>query len=159
MHLPTKYAQTTHVSDAYLSGRLLYFTLRLRDQRNMWMQDGCKAYMASNGSCFMATWLNFKNHLLEVGLTQFNHRETVALWMLTTVGLFCSIMYELIGIEVGEGPITYDFTQHWGSITTLHDFGGDLVRPLDIFFWVLTISWSWLFGSYVKWPLANVVLV
>jgi len=40
---------------------------RLRDQRSMWMQYGCKVYMdfymASNGSCF-------KNHLLEVGLTQ-----------------------------------------------------------------------------------------
>ena len=35
------------------------FTLRLRDQWSMWMQDGCKvymdSYMASNGSCFMVT--------------------------------------------------------------------------------------------------------
>jgi hypothetical protein len=34
------------------------------------MQDGCKvcmdSYMASNGSCFMVTWIIFKNHLLEV---------------------------------------------------------------------------------------------
>ena len=33
------------------------FTLRLRDQRSTWMQDGCQvymdSYMASNGSCFM----------------------------------------------------------------------------------------------------------
>ena len=28
------------------------------------------SYMASNGSCFMVTWIIFKNHLLEVGLTQ-----------------------------------------------------------------------------------------
>jgi len=39
------------------------------------MQDGCKvymdSYMASNGSCFMVTWTNFKNHLLEVGLYNF----------------------------------------------------------------------------------------
>ena len=28
------------------------------------------SYMASNGSCFMVTWTIFKNHLLEVGLTQ-----------------------------------------------------------------------------------------
>jgi hypothetical protein len=38
------------------------------------MQDGCKvymdSYMSSNGSCFMVTWTIFKNHLLEVGLTQ-----------------------------------------------------------------------------------------
>ncbi len=27
-------------------------------------------------------------------------------------------------------------------MTTLHDFGGVLGRPLDTFFWALTISWS-----------------
>jgi hypothetical protein len=45
------------------------------------MQDGCKVYMDSymtlNGSRFMVTWTVFKNHLLEVGLTQ--NREIVAL--------------------------------------------------------------------------------
>ena len=60
------------------------------------MQDGCKAYMdsymASNGSCFMTTWTVFKNHLLEVGLTQ--NRETMALRTLTTVGFFYFIMHE-----------------------------------------------------------------
>ena len=38
------------------------------------MQDGCNVYMdscmASNGLCFMVTWTLFKNHVLEVGLTQ-----------------------------------------------------------------------------------------
>ena len=57
------------------------------------MQDGCKVYMALNGSCFMVTWIVFKNHFLEVGLTQ-NHWETMALRTLTTVGLFCFIMCE-----------------------------------------------------------------
>ena len=60
------------------------------------MQDGCKvymvSYMVSNGPRFMATWIIFKNHLLEVGLTQ--NRETMALRMLTTVGLFYFIMCE-----------------------------------------------------------------
>jgi hypothetical protein len=28
------------------------------------------SYMASNGAGFMVTWIIFKNHLLEVGLTQ-----------------------------------------------------------------------------------------
>ena len=32
----------------------------------------------------------------------------------------------------------------WGFVTTLHDFGGVLGQPLDTFFWVLTISWSFL---------------
>ena len=72
------------------------FTLRLRDQQSVWMQDGCKVYvdfcMASNGSCFTVTWTIFKNHLLEVGLTQ--NWETVTLDTLTTVGLFYFIMFE-----------------------------------------------------------------
>ena len=72
------------------------FTLRLRDQRSMWMQDGCEVYMnfymTSNGSCFMVNWIIFKNHLLEVGLTQ--NRETMALQTLTTVGLFYIILCE-----------------------------------------------------------------
>jgi hypothetical protein len=56
----------------------------------MWMQDGCKvytdSYMASNESCFMVTWTLFKNHLLEVSLTQ--NQKTMPLRKLTTVGLF-----------------------------------------------------------------------
>ena len=39
-----------------------------------WMEDECKvymkSYMASNGSRFMVSWTIFKNHLLEVRLTQ-----------------------------------------------------------------------------------------
>jgi hypothetical protein len=72
------------------------FTLHLRDQRSMWMQDGCNvyvdSYMASYGSCFMVTWTIFKNHFLEVGLTQ--NQETIALGMLTTIELFYFVMYE-----------------------------------------------------------------
>ena len=72
------------------------FTLRLMDQRRKWMQDGCRvyvdSYMASNGSCFMLTWIIFKNHLLEVGLAQ--NRETMTLQTFTTVDLFYSIMCE-----------------------------------------------------------------
>ena len=30
----------------------------------------------------------------------------------------------------------------WGSVTTLHDFGGVSGRPLGTFVWALTISWS-----------------
>jgi NADH:ubiquinone oxidoreductase subunit 2 (subunit N) len=60
------------------------------------MQDGHKvymdSYMASNGSCSMLTWIIFKNHFLEVDPTQ--NRETMALRMLTIVGLFYFIMSE-----------------------------------------------------------------
>ena len=72
------------------------FTLRLRDQRSVWMQDGCKlymdSYMATNRSCFMVTWTIFKTHLLEVGLTQ--SRETMAHRTLTSVDLFYFTMCE-----------------------------------------------------------------
>ena len=68
------------------------FTLHLRDQHNIWMQDGCKVYIASNKSCFMVIWTIFKNHLLEVGLTQ--NREIVALQTFTTINLFYFIMCE-----------------------------------------------------------------
>ena len=74
----------------------VHFTLRLRDQRSMRMQDGCKvymdSYMASNWSCFMAAWSVFKNYLLEVDLTQI--QETVALRTLTTVDLFYFVVCE-----------------------------------------------------------------
>ena len=40
-------------------------------------------------------------------------------------------------------------------MTTLHDFGGVLGRPLDTFFWALTISWSRLLAS---WLVCEVIL-
>jgi hypothetical protein len=49
-------------------------------------------YMASNGSCFVVTWIIFKDKFLEVNLTS-NH-ETVALQTFTTVDLFHFIMCE-----------------------------------------------------------------
>jgi hypothetical protein len=49
-------------------------------------------YLASNGSCFMVTWTNFKNHLLEVGLTQ--DQDTMILRTLIAVDIFYSIMCE-----------------------------------------------------------------
>ena len=38
-------------------------------------------------------------------------------------------------------------------MTTLDDVGVVLGRPLDPFFWTLTISWSRLLARGVKWPL------
>ena len=84
----------------------------LRDQRTRWMQDGCKStwisYMASNGSCFMVTWIVLKYHLLKVGLTQ--NWETMALWMLITIDwlyfIMCEDPHEWKIIEIAFG---------WGS--------------------------------------------
>ena len=73
------------------------------------MQDGCKvymvSYMASNRSCFMVTWIIFKNHLLEVGLTQ--SRESMTFRTLITVDLFyfnmCENPHESTFIETTSG--------------------------------------------------------
>ena len=84
------------------------FTLRLMDQRSMCIQDGCKVYTALNGSCFMVTWIIFRNYLLEAGLTQ--NWETMALRTLTIIGLFYFIMCEdlhelnLVKKNIGWGP-------------------------------------------------------
>jgi hypothetical protein len=48
--------------------------------------------VASNGSCVMVTGTSFKNHLLEVGLTQ--NWETMTLRTLTIVDLFYFIICE-----------------------------------------------------------------
>jgi hypothetical protein len=50
------------------------------------------SYVASNASCFMVTWTNFKNHLLDIGLTP--NQETTTLRTLTNDELFYFIMFE-----------------------------------------------------------------
>ena len=118
-----------------------------------WMCDGCKVYMdsyvASNGSCFKVTWTILKNRLLHLGLTQ--NQETMALWTLITVGLFYCIMCEdshkqkVIEIAFGWGP------RHIWLHTTLEDpWPHHMILVVcwnglwKLFFWALTISWSWL---------------
>ena len=137
------------------------FTLCLRDQRSMWMQDGCKvsmdSYMASNGSRFMVTWSIFQNHLLEVGLTQ--NRETTTLWTLTTVDAFYLIMCEdpreqkFIEIAFGWGP------SHIWLHTTLEGpwphymiFGGCVGTAFGHFHLGSHNFTVTAFGSCVKWP-------
>ena len=48
-----------------------------------------------------------------------------------------------------QSPTTSHYTS--GSVTTLHDFGGVLGRPLVTFFWALTNSWSKALGLCVKY--------
>jgi hypothetical protein len=138
---------------------------RLRDQRSMWMWDGCKStcmdsYMASNGSYFMVTWPIFKNHFLEVSLTQ--NRKTMAFQTLTIVDIFDFIIYVRAHMNRKtrksiwfEGPSHMASHYTWGFVTTLHDFGGVLGRPLDTFFWGLTISWSRLLARVWSGPKTN----
>ena len=137
------------------------FTLRLRDQRSMWMQGGCKvyvdSYMASNGSCFMVTWAIFKNHLLEVGPTQ----QPVDHGTPNAHNCWFILFYHVWGpawIQIPCNSIWLRAWSHmashynWGSVITLHDIGGVLGRPLDTLFWALTISWSRLLARVWSGP-------
>ena len=111
------------------------FTIRLRDQHSKWMQYGCKvymeSYMTSNGSCFMVTWIIFKNHLLEVGLTQ--NTMTKALWTLTTVDLFYFIMCETRMNEIHWYSIWLKAQSHMASPTL------EGPRP---HYMILDVSWD-----------------
>ena len=92
-------------------------------------------------------------------LTQ--NRETMALRTLKTVGF--SYFSGPAWIEIHWNSIWLRARDIWlshytcGSVTTLHEFGGELGRPLDTFFWALTISWSrllahmWNDPKYHKW--------
>ena len=139
----------------------VHFTLRSRDQRSMWMQDECKvymdSYMASNGSCFMVTWTILKNHLLEVDFntnlgdpgTPNAHNRWFILFYHVWGPAWIKIHWNSIWLRA-RSHMTSHYT--WGSVTTLHDFGGVLGRPLDTFFWALTISWSRLLARVWSGP-------
>ena len=116
------------------------------------MQDGCKVYMdfcmASNGSWFMVTWIIFKNHLMEVDLTQ--NQETVALRnahnhlvfsILSCVRMRMNRIF--IGIAFGWGPghirLHASLEGPWPHYMILEVV---LERPLDTFFTALTTPWS-----------------
>ena len=118
----------------------------------MWMQDGCEvyvdSYMASNESCFMVTWTTFKNRPLEGrpnkkkprdhGIPNAHNRRFILfyhVWGPTWI----KIHWNSIWLRA-RSHMTSHYT--WGSVTTLHDFGSVLGRPLDTFFWALTLSWS-----------------
>ena len=113
--------------------------------------------MTSNGSCFMVTYIIFKNHLLEVGLTQkpgdHGTRKAHSRWVI----LFYHV-WEPAWIETHWNGTWLRARSHmashytWESVTTLHDVGGVLGRPLDNFFWALTISWSQLLARVWSGP-------
>ena len=134
----------------------LFHLLHFIDQRNVWLQDdGCKvymdSYMTSNGSCFMITWVSFKNHLLEVGLTQ--NQETMALQTLTTVFSFFIMCEDPHWNSIWLRAWSHMRSHYtWRSMTIVHDFGGVLGRSLDPFFSALTISWSQLLARVWSGP-------
>jgi hypothetical protein len=78
------------------------------------MPDGCKvyvdSYMASNGSCFMVTWIIFNNHLLEVGLTQ--NWETMHFEHSQPFIYYISPFHSHIGLVPHPHPIDHSGRQH-----------------------------------------------
>ena len=139
----------------------VHFTLNLRDQQSMSMQDGCRVYMATRGLCFMVSWTIFKNHLLKAGLTQ--NMETMAFQTLTTIDfiLFSQVWghtwREFYWLAFGWWPITYAFALHLRvrNHTTWWFRRCVLGRPSDTFFRALTISWSWLLTHVWSDPRAH----
>ena len=111
----------------------------------MWMRDGCKIL---HGLHHAIKWFMFHGRLdyfhkpLLGGRSWHSERSQPLIY---------SIFYHVQGpawIEIHWNSIGLRARSHmtshytWGSVTTLHDFGGVLGRPLDTFFRALTISWS-----------------
>ena len=127
----------------------------------LWMQDGCKVYMDSFrhgiiGACFTITWTFCKNHFSKVSPTQKPgdngipnaHNRGLVLYYHVWGPVWIGIHWNSIWLRA-RSHMTSHYT--WRLVTTLHGFGGALGRPLDTFFWALTIPWSRLLAR-VKWP-------
>ena len=139
----------------------VHFTLRLRDQQSMWIQDGCTiymdSYMTSNESCFMVTWTIFNNHLLEASPntkpgdhgTPKAHNCWFILFYHSWGPAWIEIHWNSIWLRA-QSHMPSHYT--WGCVTTLYDCGGVLRRPLDTSFWALTISWSRLLARVWSGP-------
>ena len=140
------------------------FTLHLRDQRSRWMQDGCKvymdSYMASNGSCFMVTWIISYFQKPPLGgrpTTKSGDHGTPNVHNCWFFLFYHVSRLALIKIHwnwhLVEGPITYGFTLHlrvcdhttWFRRCVGTAFGHFLLGSHNYMVMAL--------GSCVKWPL------
>ena len=127
------------------------FTLHLRDQRRLWMQDGCKRL---HGFLRGIHWITFHSHLDYFWKPPLGGRPDTKPRDLGTPNaknFWSSLFYHVWGpvcMEIHWNSIWLRVWSHmasrytWGFVTTLHDFGGVLGRPWDTFFWALAISWS-----------------
>jgi hypothetical protein len=124
------------------------FTLSLRDQRSMWMQDGCKAYMDSHLDYFQKPSLGGRPNTKpgDYG-TPNTHNRWFSLFHHVWGPPWTEIHWNSIWVRA-QSHMASQYT--WGSVTTLHDFGGVIGQPLDTFFWTLTISWSRLLARVLK---------
>ena len=137
------------------------FTLRLRDERSKWMYDGCKVY---TGFLHNIKWIKIHGHLDYFHKPPRGGRPNTKLGDHGTLNAHNHgfiLIYHAWGsawVESHWNNIWLRARSHmashytWGSVTTLHDFGGVLGRPLDTFFWALTISWSRLLACVRSGP-------
>ena len=129
------------------------FTLCLRDQWSIWMQDGCKH---PHGFLHGIEWIMFHGHLDYFKKSPPGGRPNIKLGdhgTPITHNRWFILFYHVWGpawSELHWNSIWYitwsHMTSHYtrGFVTTIHDFGGVLGQPLDPFLWALTISWPWL---------------
>ena len=114
------------------------------------------SYMSSHGFSW-SLGLFSKNHLLEVGHntkpgdhgTPVAHNRSFILYSHVWGPAWIEIHWNSIKLRVCS-----HMTSHypWGLVTALYDLGGVMGRPLDTFFWALTISWSWLLARVWSGP-------
>jgi hypothetical protein len=140
----------------------VHFTLHLRDQWSLWMQDGCEVYM--DGFLHGIQWIMFHCHLDYFQKSPLGGRPNTKLGgcgTLNTYNCWFILFYHVWGsawIESHWNSIWLQARSHktshytWRSVTTLHDFGGVLGQPLDTFFWALKISLSQLLARVWSGP-------
>jgi hypothetical protein len=125
--------------------------LRLRDQWRMWMQDRCKSVHAFLHGI---NWIMFYGHLdylqnpprgCKPNTKPRDHGTPNAHnhWFIPFYHAWGPEWLENHWNSIWLRDLIH-VTSHYngGSMTTLHDVGGVLGRPLDALFWALTISWS-----------------
>ena len=145
-----QYTSSTLIGRKGRAGPSSLLQLRSRDQRSMWMQDGCKSLFLHD-----IQWIMFHGHLDYFLKNPFMEgRSNTKLGDHGTPNAhnrWFILFYHVWGpawIEIHWNSIWLRARSHmtshytWGSVTTLHDFGGMLGRPLDTFLWALIVPWS-----------------
>ena len=126
------------------------FKLHLRDQRSVWVQDGCKTLHAFIHGI---EWIMFHGHLDyfqnpplggrpntkpsgDHGTPNAHNRQFILfhhVWEPAWIGIHWDSIWWRAGSHIASHYI-------WGFVTTLYKFGGVLGRPSDSFIWALTTS-------------------
>ena len=133
------------------------FTLCSRDQRTLWMQGGCNVHMDS----YMALLHGYLDYFQNPPLggrpntksgdhgTPNTHNRCFILFYHVRGPTWIDIRWNNIWLRA-RSHMTSHYTR--GSVTALHDFGGEFGRPLNTFFWALTISRSQLLARVWSGP-------